>query len=435
MGHWKSIQIAIYASFVSARVRIPRTVHRCLHATYDDYLNRLVVCMLPPDLSYSQCLDAFTVALNQACEWEPGHDKSWYASTMELQLASLPFCKACRNVMTLGLKVKDETPARLLETADAPYPGSPRVPRLRARTVTWRRNSVVELGNPLFALAEVSQFCFLSDASIDDVSWPLRLRVLMLGGSFDQPLAKASLPPSLTELGFGHEFNQSIQGVVLPPLLQFLWFDGRFDHPISNVSWPESLEDLQLHFSFNQPVEGVVWPERLESISFGQFFNQPIAGVKWPTSLKTLRFDDEFGHPIADVKWPPGLEVLELGQAFNQPIARVAWPASLQEVAFGICTQDPVYLHSYFNQAIDEVIWPASLRKLALGGEFKQSLQDLGKLMPNLEVLTLVVKDYTILKGIKWPKGPMKLVVPIESVLDGVEIPQSVEVCHRLDFS
>ncbi|CAN0229897.1 unnamed protein product, partial [Ectocarpus fasciculatus] len=50
----------------------------------------------------NKCLDAFTVALNQACD---GRQKRWYASTLELQLVSLEFCGACRSVKTLHVRV------------------------------------------------------------------------------------------------------------------------------------------------------------------------------------------------------------------------------------------------------------------------------------------------------------------------------------------
>lgn len=41
-------------------------------------------------------------ALNQACE---GEEKRWYTSTLELQLASLAMCKACRSVPTWHVRV------------------------------------------------------------------------------------------------------------------------------------------------------------------------------------------------------------------------------------------------------------------------------------------------------------------------------------------
>ncbi|CAM9581862.1 unnamed protein product, partial [Ectocarpus sp. 12 AP-2014] len=92
-------------------------------------------CALGP--RRNSCLKALTVALNETC-----NGKSWYTSTKELQLASLELCMTCRHHQTLHLTVDAHTPRRLLAAADAPSPHpkrlcGTRVPRLRARRVTW----------------------------------------------------------------------------------------------------------------------------------------------------------------------------------------------------------------------------------------------------------------------------------------------------------
>lgn len=61
-----------------------------------------------------RCLDVFTVALHQATEGE-----RWYTSTAQLQLASLEFCKACRSVPTLYMKVDEDAPERLWDHSAA----------------------------------------------------------------------------------------------------------------------------------------------------------------------------------------------------------------------------------------------------------------------------------------------------------------------------
>ncbi|CAN0157620.1 unnamed protein product, partial [Ectocarpus fasciculatus] len=58
---------------------------------------------------HSQCLDAFSIALNQACVGE----QLWYTSTRELQLVSTPFCCACRSIPALFVRVEEETPRSL----------------------------------------------------------------------------------------------------------------------------------------------------------------------------------------------------------------------------------------------------------------------------------------------------------------------------------
>lgn len=54
------------------------------------------------------CLDAFTVALHGA--YSDG--KEWYASTKNIQPASLRFCGLCRGASTLHPRVEGGTPKR-----------------------------------------------------------------------------------------------------------------------------------------------------------------------------------------------------------------------------------------------------------------------------------------------------------------------------------
>ncbi|CAN0041871.1 unnamed protein product [Ectocarpus fasciculatus] len=58
----------------------------------------------------SATLDAFAVALSQACV-EGKH--LWYMSALELQLVSLEFCRVCRGFSTLHIRVNQETPRNL----------------------------------------------------------------------------------------------------------------------------------------------------------------------------------------------------------------------------------------------------------------------------------------------------------------------------------
>ncbi|CAN0347998.1 unnamed protein product, partial [Ectocarpus sp. 12 AP-2014] len=85
----------------------------------------------------------FIVALNQACD---GQEKRWYASTLELQLVSLGFCGACRNVQTLHVRVHQQTPPSLWsrhESHTTPNKNSrevrisSRVPAVEAFVMTW----------------------------------------------------------------------------------------------------------------------------------------------------------------------------------------------------------------------------------------------------------------------------------------------------------
>lgn len=130
---------------------------------------------------------AFDVALHQACE---GGDRRWYASTLELQLASLGLCKACRGVPTLRVQVGEGTPRTL------------RFPREPRTTRNSSREPVVQPG-------------FLS--------WGI-----------DQPIVGVVWPTSLLKLSFGECFNQSIIGVVWPRSQQ-LSFLGNFNQSIAGI--------------------------------------------------------------------------------------------------------------------------------------------------------------------------------------------------------
>ncbi|CAN0190334.1 unnamed protein product, partial [Ectocarpus sp. 12 AP-2014] len=94
-------------------------------------------------LGRRRCLDAFIVALNQACD---GGKRRWYASTLELQLVSLEVCGACRCVPVLHVRVRRRTPRSLWspckshETADMRSGEgciSSRVPAVHAFGLTW----------------------------------------------------------------------------------------------------------------------------------------------------------------------------------------------------------------------------------------------------------------------------------------------------------
>ncbi|CAN0208747.1 unnamed protein product [Scytosiphon promiscuus] len=406
------------------------------------------------------CLDAFDVVLNQSCD---GRD--WFSSTKELQLASLQFCAACRNVATMTLRVDDAIPRSLLAAADAPPPDqkrlcSTRVPRLRARRVLWDLPTAVELRRPMYALADATHLRFGDDFgdTLEGVEWPRGLRGIKIdcnsvsitrltggvvwppslqqisfGNSFNQSLWRVALPECLRQLKFGRRFNQSIEEVVWPTSLQQLTFGDSFHQPIREVLWPASLQPLtfgdgfdrqiegvvwptslqQLTFgdSFNQPIREVLWPSTLQHLTFGYGFNRPIEGVGWPTSLQQLTFRGAFNQPIQQVLWPPTLRVLTLKYVFNQPIEGVKWPTSLQRLTFG----------SRFNQPIHQVAWPNSLKQLSFGRNFNQpvervkwptSLEDLvfGSTFSGSSLAVWIESDFNeAIDGAQWPASLRRL--------------------------
>ncbi|CAN0528212.1 unnamed protein product, partial [Ectocarpus sp. 8 AP-2014] len=244
----------------------------------------------------SKCLDAFTVALNQACD---GHEKRWYVSTMELQLVSLEFCGACRSVQTLHVRVVQHTspslwPPRQSHTTPVNHGPevciSSRVPAVQAFGWTWAlpmefllNTSAIEQGAESGGLRLTWSS---AAASLGSVIWPQQLKRLVF--ALDMPVNVATWPASLQQLSFGDDFNQSIAEVV----------------------WSASLTQLSFGREFDQPVVGVVWPASLQQLSFGSAFNQPIVGVAWSASLKKLSFAHRFNQPIVEVVWPASLQAL-----------------------------------------------------------------------------------------------------------------------------
>ncbi|CAM9664373.1 unnamed protein product, partial [Ectocarpus fasciculatus] len=197
----------------------------------------------------NSCLEALIVALNETCD-----GTSWYTSTKELQLTSLEFCIACRSYPTVHLNVNEQTPRRLLASVDAPPPHPKRlcwtrVPRLRARRVTWNMPTTAELRTPIFAMTDVDylEFGMYFEDSLEAVAWPGRLKTIrfQLASEFNQPLELVKWPVSLQKISFGKDFNQPIErGVFWPDSLQTLVFGVDFNQPVDNVRWPSSLQEL-----------------------------------------------------------------------------------------------------------------------------------------------------------------------------------------------
>lgn len=282
-----------------------------------------------------RCLDAFLVALNGLCDGE-----QWYTSTMELQLASLEFCRACRDHSTLHLNITSSTPRSMLSKgtessrADRRRVKS-RVPKLRARGVTWNMMTAAKLDKPIDTINDAER------------------------------------------LVFGDQFS------------------GK--------------------------VDGVAWPQRVKRVAFGYDFNEAIDEVAWPPTLQKLAFGYFFNKPLKKARWPPSLQRLELTGCFNQPLEGLEWPASVCHLSFGY----------FFDQELNYVAWPASLRQLDLGYRFSRSLRDIGKWLPHLEELTLLLnyKQYPhSLLDVQWPAGLKRLTIREGIELDGVDLPQGVKV-------
>ncbi|CAB1098019.1 unnamed protein product [Ectocarpus sp. CCAP 1310/34] len=267
----------------------------------------------------SRCLDAFKVALNQACD-----GGGWYVSTEQLQLSSLPFCVACRSVPTMHLKVDRSTPARLFSGDDdaaavrdkghgsSKRVMAARVPALRARKVTWQLSGETPRCTGV-GLSSVELFV-LGDAvndSMDEAVWSDGMRSLSLGQMFDQPISNLPWPVALREIVFGNQFDQPIH------------------EPIDQVVWPSSLQQLALGdeygrgTGFNQPIHLVSWPASLLQVTFGRDFKQPIREVNWPSSLQRLEFKSALQWPEEGVTFPASLRQIEVQRRPEEPLPEV----------------------------------------------------------------------------------------------------------------
>ncbi|CBJ31675.1 conserved unknown protein [Ectocarpus siliculosus] len=185
----------------------------------------------------SRFLDVAIVVLNQACG--DGGQKHWFASTKELQLASLQLCEACRDAAALHLRVDTSTPLRLFAPADSPSDDSEedtRVPRLRAR------------------------------------------EQLTFGRRFNRPLEAVSFPASLREITFGWGFNRAIEAVSWPAELRRLTF-----------GWMPNLEELTLLLKASERYDILVdieWPAGLKRLNVKHRVR--LEGDEMPAGLQVI---------------------------------------------------------------------------------------------------------------------------------------------------
>lgn len=213
----------------------------------------VILCLLS---AHVRCLNAvIVVALSQGCE---GGEKRWYTSTMELQLASLEICRACRSVPSLSVRVEPRTPVSLWHRASI-HTGinariskesrlSSRVPVVRALRLVWTLPAQVLEQSAAIELWQWSSILHLRGSvfarSVELLTWPRALKELVVDADEEVASKAVPLPPSLERLRFGDTFNQPVAGIIWPPFLKLLSFGCCFDQPIHGVVWPASLQQL-----------------------------------------------------------------------------------------------------------------------------------------------------------------------------------------------
>ncbi|CAM9331965.1 unnamed protein product, partial [Scytosiphon promiscuus] len=360
------------------------------------------------------CLDAFRIVLND----HDASEKRWFVSTVNLQMASVQFCVACRLARVYHVRIAAFSPwiverdhkweerhggggdgasevPRLRDAASGSNvlshhrDHSLRIPRLCLRRMTWELSTFTSdrqlaasmqrlamVGDEFGADVREAMFPPLTQRLTFGRDFNRAIRSLSRGGCNDQTLSTAlrgiAPPPasSLLELSFGSYFNEELdESVLLPSSIRRLTFGSGFNRPIDRIKWPPAIRDLVFGWRFNQDVQGVSFPSSLETLEFGFSFNQPVRGVCWPASLRQLSFGDMFSQDIGGDgtagDWPEPLERLTFGDSFNPSnTAPIALPKRLVSLALG----------NGFNQPVDTISWPDSLRELQMGDSFNQPI-------------------------------------------------------------
>lgn len=236
-------------------------------------------------------------------------------STMELQLTSLEFCRACRSVPTLHVRVRRYTPRIVWARREA-----------EAQQKPWQQTALDSTINSASAAApgQVAR-SRVPAVRAACLTWTLGGKALADSGGLEPwgDLKYLRLSASTS------------------------WSD------LESMEWPRKLQGLVLDIRLAMPERAISWPANLQELTFGHRFNRPLNKIMWPASLRRLSFKPYFNSSVAEVLWPPILQRLSFGNQFNQAIVEVVWPASLQELSFGAA----------FNQPTTEVVWPPSLQR------------------------------------------------------------------------
>eukprot|EP00752_Nemacystus_decipiens_P009055 g8085.t1 len=442
-----------------------------------------VACATTPKKSATRaeflCLDAFRVVLN---DHDGSQRRGWFSSTVNLSMASLQFCVACRIARLYHVRIATFSPwlkndrheegestqqQQLSVATNVPeYYSSissscPRIPRLRARRVTWELSTAQSDGQ---LTADLERLMVFGDDMNDDVEEALfppllqelsfsrdfkratvplttsgggggggggvrgrdvassSLQELIFGSYFNEVFDESfELPKSLTRLNMGSRFNRPLNQIRWPRAMRHLALGWRFDQDVRGLALPPCLHTLEFGFSFNRPIAGVALPASLHRLTFGDMFNEPIDGVRqWPAYLRHLEFGSEFNQQIQGVSWPPLLLELSFGWKFNQPVVGVAWPTSLERLSFGWKFNHPVtgvewpaslkfleFGHD-FDQPVAGVVWPASLQRLEFGARFHRPLENVA-LPPSLLQLVFGYQFNYPIDRVAWPASLRQL--------------------------
>jgi hypothetical protein len=163
---------------------------------------------------------------------------------------------------------------------------------------------------------EVLFFCQNSKFNKVIKKFPSSLRELYLGDNYDKPLV--NLPNSVEILHFSIKslFNLEIQ---YPVNLKKICFGKSFNQPLQQLSQLLGLTTIKFHNCslFNLPIGGAF--PALESIRFGINFNNCVNLRNCPVLL-TIKFPAKSKFNSSFSEAPKSLEYLHLGKNFNHDL-------------------------------------------------------------------------------------------------------------------
>ncbi|CAN0544875.1 unnamed protein product, partial [Ectocarpus sp. 8 AP-2014] len=238
----------------------------------------------------SRGFDALIIAISQVYE---GRGKRWYTSTLELRLASLETCRACRRVPTIHVRVDANTPPSLWSPRAMPTRAHTRSSKTRAMQTRAHTRSSKTRGMQTRVNARSSKARISSRVPVGQalgLTWALPTEILLQGVA--------------VELWIKLEFLQLRESLSPSDLV--------------SVAWPQKLKRLALDTGFEAATDAGSWPASLESVTLGNAFNQAIAGAVWGESLLQISFGARFDQPVVSVVWPGSLQEISFGRDFNQ---------------------------------------------------------------------------------------------------------------------
>ena len=235
---------------------------------------------------------------------------------------------------------------------------------------------------------------------LDPRSLPRQLETLVFGDKFSKDFDWNGLPPGLVNLKFGKDYGQarqrhlwSGQRHVCPPALKALILGDRFDQCLQTIKFNDGLEHLHIGFAvgegevfpgwgasrpqrrgghFNQALDHIAFPSTLKALTLGNSFNKPLVGISW-NNLKILILGDDFNQPLHGDQYmlPSQLEHFALGEKYGHTLCGVALPDTLKFLKMGGrigCSR------RRDNRRLEEMKWPPNLERLVLPEHWDHSL-------------------------------------------------------------